>query len=115
MARDEYPTGWQDLAAWGQALGNARPWGIEGVWPDGRGLAQTLGAAGERVVDGNPRLTAGERRGRRERGKSDRLDARAVTRGVAQDAAALSRGPAEDGTSVLAELAPFVVPPEASD
>lgn len=96
------PAGWQDLADWGQALASERQWGIEGAWQYGRGVAQHLVAAGEGVVDVNPRLTAGERRGGRERGKSDRLDARSVARVVSRDAAALPVVPAEDGTSVLA-------------
>lgn len=96
------PSGWQDLTAWGQALGAARQWGIEGAWQYGRGLAQMLVAAGEGVVDVNPRLTAGERRGGRERGKNDRLDARSVARVVIRDAAELPVVPTEDGTSVLA-------------
>ncbi|HEX5167250.1 MAG TPA: IS110 family transposase [Thermomicrobiales bacterium] len=96
------PTGWQELAAWGHALDAERQWGIEGAWHYGRGLAQTLVAAGDRVVEVNPRLTAGERRGGRERGKSDRLDARSVARVVNRDAVELPVVPAEDGTSVLA-------------
>ncbi len=96
------PAGWQALADWGQALGAQRQWGIEGAWQYGRGLAQTLVSAGDRVVDVNPRLTAGERRGGRERGKSDRLDARSVARVAAREVADLPVVAAEDGTSVLA-------------
>jgi transposase len=100
------PAGTQALATWATALradGCAeRQWGIEGAWQYGRGLAQQLVAAGEAVVDVNPRLTAGERRGSRERDKSDRLDARSVARVVARDGAQLPVVPAEDGSSVLA-------------
>jgi transposase len=96
------PAGWQALAQWGQALGAERQWGIENAWQYGRGLAQTLVADGEAVVDVNPRLTASERRGSREQEKSDRLDARSVARVAARDAASLPRVAAEDGTSVLA-------------
>ena len=99
---DNTPAGWQDLTAWARALDDERQWGIEGAWQYGRGLAQTLVAAGDQVVDVNPRLTAGERRGGRERGKSDRLDARSVARVFARDVVALPVVPAEDGTSVLA-------------
>lgn len=99
---DNTPAGRQELAAWARALGAERQSGIEGAWQYGRGLAQTLVAAGDRVVDVNPRLTAGERRGGRERGKTDRLDARSVARVVSRDAAELPVVPAEDGTSVLA-------------
>lgn len=96
------PVGWQDLATWGTALAAERQWGIEGAWQYGRGLAQQLVASGEAVVDVNPRLTAGERRGSREREKTDRLDARAVARVAARDGIGLPEVPAEDGTSVLA-------------
>jgi transposase len=96
------PAGWQELAAWGAGLSAERQWGIEGAWQYGRGLAQTLVAAGDAVVDVNPRLTAGERRGGRERGKTDRLDARSVARVVARDVTELPVVPAEDGTCVLA-------------
>lgn len=99
---DNTPVGWQDLATWGQGLGAERQWGIEGAWQYGRGLAQHLVASGAVVVDVNPRLTAGERRGSREREKSDRLDARSVARVVARDAVSLPVVPEEDGTSVLA-------------
>jgi transposase len=96
------PAGWQELIQWGQALGTERQWGIEGAWQYGRCLAQALVAGGDPVVDVNPRLTAGERRGSREREKSDRLDARSVARVTAREAAVLPAVPAEDGTSVLA-------------
>lgn len=100
------PAGWQDLATWSQTLSaephGERQWGIEGAWHYGRGLAQYLVAAGDRVVEVNPRLTAGERRGGRERGKNDRLDARSVARVVARDASTLPDVPAEDGSTVLA-------------
>lgn len=96
------PAGWQTLVDWGHALDGTCQWGIEGAWHYGRGLAQTLVGAGDRVVEVNPRLTAGERRGGRERGKTDRLDARSVARVVARDGRDLPVVPAEDGTSVLA-------------
>ena len=50
-------------------------------------MAQHLLTAGERVYDINPRWTAGERQHARQRGKSDRLDARAVARVVRREAA----------------------------
>lgn len=96
------PAGWQALLAWSQTLGPVQHWGIEGAWQYGRPLAQQLVATGAVVLDVNPRLTAGERRGSREREKSDRLDARSVARVTAREAAALPLVPAEDGTSVLA-------------
>jgi transposase len=44
------------------------------------GLIRELLAAGEQVVFVPPKLMAGERRGGRERGKSDPIDALAIAR-----------------------------------
>jgi len=99
------PADGRRLATWAEALDSDRRWGIEGSHQYGRGLAQQLVAAGETVVEVNPRLTAIMRRGGRERGKSDRLDALAVARVVAQDGAALPVVTSTDASAVLAELA----------
>lgn len=96
------PSGWAELLAWAQRQGPTRQWGIEGAWQYGRHLAQYLVAAGEAVVDVNPRLTAVLRRGGVERGKTDRIDAQAVARVVCRDGARLPVVAAEDGTAVLA-------------
>jgi transposase len=98
------PAGWQELQAWGAAQSTERCWGIEGTGQYGRGLAQLLVAAGEPVVEVNPRQTAAMRRGSRERGKSDRLDALAVARVVRQEGETLPLVRAEDVTTVLAVL-----------
>jgi transposase len=98
------PAGWQELQAWAHTLSPTAAWGIEGAGQYGRGLAQTLVAAGDRVVEVNPRQTAAMRRGSRERGKSDRLDARAVARVVLRDGPDLPVIQAEDVTTVLAVL-----------
>lgn len=95
---------WQAVLEWGQRQGPERLWGIEGAGQYGRGLAQYLVAAGERVVEVNPRQTAAMRRAGRERGKSDRLDARAVARVVAQDGDRLSLVPPVDVSAQLAVL-----------
>ncbi len=52
------PTGWQQLLAWGAALGARCRSGIEGAWNYGRGLAHHLVAAGAEVYEVNPRWTA---------------------------------------------------------
>lgn len=98
------PAAWQKLAAWAAQWPSDRSWGIEGAGQYGRGLAQHLVTAGERVVEVNPRQTAVMRRGGRARGKSDRLDALAVARVVLQEGAALPQVVAEDMTAVLAVL-----------
>jgi transposase len=98
------PAGWQDVQAWAAGLDAERRWGIEGAGQYGRGLAQRLVAQGEVVVEVNPRQTAAMRRGSRQRGKSDRLDALAVARVVRQDGDDLPTVQAEDVTTVLAVL-----------
>lgn len=102
---DTSPAAWQLLQDWAAGLGGERRWGIEGSGQYGHGLAQHLVTSGEPVVEVNPRLTAGTRRGGRQRGKSDRLDALAVARVVAQEGDALPAVHADDATAVLAELA----------
>lgn len=98
------PTDDRTLAAWGAGLGAARRWGIEGSGQYGHALAQALVADGETVVEVNPRLTAGMRHGGRRRGKSDRLDALAVARVVAQEGDALPAVQPDSASAVLAEL-----------
>jgi transposase len=92
--------GWAELAQWAAALGTPRRWGIEGAWNYGRGLAQYLVSAGETVSEVNPRWTAQSRRRARQPGKSDRLDARAVSLLAWRDAATLPPVMAEDETAV---------------
>ena len=98
------PAGWQVLQHWAATLGDTSCWGIEGAGQYGHGLAQQLVAIGAPVVEVNPRLTAGMRRGGRTRGKSDRLDALAVARVVAQEGDALPAVLPDDASAVLAEL-----------
>lgn len=93
--------GWEDLRDWARSLEAERQWGIEGAGQYGRGLAQLLVASGEIVWEVNPRQTAAMRRGGRQRGKSDRLDALAVARVVRQEGEALPRVQREDETVVL--------------
>jgi transposase len=93
--------GWQAVAAWAAGLGEACRWGIEGAWGNGRGLAQHLVATDAEVYEINPRWTAAGRRGARDRGKNDRLDARAVALLVWREATTLPVVGAEDETAVL--------------
>jgi len=95
------PEGWHGLAAWAQAAGAERRWGVEGAGNYGRGLAQHLVALGETVYDINPRWTAKERGRARSTSKTDRLDARAVVLLVWREEGPLPRVAAEDETAVL--------------
>lgn len=86
-------------------MGPARQWGIAGSGGSGRGLADCLVSSGEAVSEVNPRWTAAARRGARRRGKSDRLDARAVAEVGRRDGSRLPRLAAADATAVLNLLA----------
>jgi hypothetical protein len=73
--------GYRELIAWARQAGpGERRWAVEDVRHVAGGLVRELLGAGEQVVFIPPRLTAGARRGGRERGKSDPIDALAVAR-----------------------------------
>jgi transposase len=95
------PAGWAELATWAAALGDARQWGIEGAWNYGRGLAQHLVTAGERVYDINPRWTAERRQRARKPDKSDYRDAHAVAKVVQEADVPLPQVLLEDESAVL--------------
>jgi transposase len=95
------PASWLELLHWAVLLGEQRCWGVEGAWSFGRGLSQLLVRSGECVYDINPRWTAAGRRQARKRGKTDRLDARAVAVILRQEAPSLTPLTGEDETTVL--------------
>ena len=97
------PEDWAALREWAMGQGDVRQWGIEGTGNYGRGLAQHLVTAGERVFEVNPRLTASGRRRARRPDKNDRLDAQAVAMVVLREAPALPQVLVEDETA-LADL-----------
>ena len=69
------------LLVWARAqAADQRIWAVEDVRHVAGGLVRDLLGAGERVVFVPPKLMAGERRGGRERGKSDPIDALAIAR-----------------------------------
>ncbi len=73
--------GHRELIAWArQACPAGRTWAVEDVRHVAGGLVRELLAAGEQVVFVPPKLMAGQRRGGRERGKSDPIDALAIAR-----------------------------------
>jgi transposase len=78
QARDH---GHVQLLVWARKLApEERIWAVEDVRHVAGGLVRDLLAAGETVVPVPPNRTAGERRGGRERGKSDPIDALAIAR-----------------------------------
>jgi transposase len=70
---------------WARELDEERVWAIEDCRSCSRRLEQALLAAGERVVRVPPNRMGASRRGEREPGKSDQVDALAVARAVVKD------------------------------
>ena len=93
--------GQQRLLGWARGLDAERVWAIEDCRHVSGKLERFLLARGERVVRVPPKLMAGRRRGSREAGKSDPIDALAVARaaleeGVATLPVAVLEGPARE-------------------
>jgi len=70
---------------WARELDEERVWAIEDCRSCSRRLEQALLAAGEQVVRVAPNRMGASRKGEREPGKSDEIDALAVARAVVKD------------------------------
>ena len=70
---------------WARGLDEQRIWALEDCRHVSRRLEQALVAAGERVVRVPPHRMGASRKGEREPGKSDEIDALAVARAVVKD------------------------------
>src|SRR5437764_6392779 len=70
---------------WARKLGTERVWALEDCRHVSGSFERFLLVNGERVVRVPTRLMAGERRGGRERGKSDPIDALAVARAALRE------------------------------
>lgn len=70
---------------WARALGEELVWAIEDCRDLSHHFEQALIAAGERVLRVAPKLMGVSRRGEREPGKSDQIDARAIARAVLRE------------------------------
>ncbi len=70
---------------WAGRIGPERVWAIEDCRHVSRRLEQELVASGERVIRVPPRMMGQSRRGEREPGKSDEIDAQSVARAVVKD------------------------------
>lgn len=70
---------------WARGLGADRVWALEDCRHVSGSFERFLVVSGERVVRVATRLMAGERRGARSRGKSDRIDALAVARAALRE------------------------------
>jgi len=77
--------GFGQLLQWGRGLAPERVWVIEDVRHVAGGLERFLLDHGETVVRLPPRLMADARRGVRERGKSDPIDALAIARAALRE------------------------------
>src|SRR5579862_123644 len=78
--------GHRELISWARDLAPAgRLWAVEDVRHVAGGLIRELLAAGEMVVFVPPKLMAGVRRGGRERGESDPIDALAIARAALRE------------------------------
>jgi transposase len=77
--------GHRDALRWARELDSDRVWAIEDCRHVSRRLEQALIAAGERVLRVPPKMMGQSRRGERQAGKSDEIDALAVARAVVKD------------------------------
>ena len=77
--------GFAAALAWAGGLGDDRVWALEDCRHVSGAFERFLLLHGERVVRVATRLMAGERRGGRDRGKSDRIDALAVARAALRE------------------------------
>jgi transposase len=77
--------GFSTALDWARSLDAERVWALEDCRHVSGSFERFLLVRGERVVRVATRLMAGERRGGRERGKSDRIDAIAVARAALRE------------------------------
>jgi transposase len=77
--------GHEQLLAWARALAPERVWAVEDCRGVSGKLERFLLARGERVLRVPPKLMAGRRRGSRQAGKSDPIDALAVARAALEE------------------------------
>jgi transposase len=77
--------GYLAAVRWARGLDDERVWAIEDCRHVSRAFEQALIAAGERVVRVPPHRMGASRRGEREPGKSDQIDALAIARAVVKD------------------------------
>lgn len=93
--------GHEQLLGWARGLSEQRVWAIEDCRHVSGKLERFLVARGERVIRVPPHLMASRRRGSRQAGKSDPIDALAVARAALEDGvesfpAAVLDGPARE-------------------
>jgi len=77
--------GFDELLGWARGLGEQRVWALEDCRHVSGSFERFLIGRGERVIRVPTTLMAGERRGSRQRGKSDSIDALAVARAAIRE------------------------------
>jgi transposase len=77
--------GFTELLLWARSLGGERVWALEDCRHVAGSFERSLIGRGERVIRVPTKLMADARRGGRERGKSDRIDAIAVARAALRE------------------------------
>lgn len=92
--------GYARLEAWVAAIGRVSAWGIEGTGSYGVGLTSFLRRSGHRVVEVN----RGDRRSRRNNGKTDTLDAEAAARAVLAGAATAEPKSADGTVEMIRQI-----------
>ena len=92
--------GYARLEAWSASLGRVRAFGIEGSGSYGAGLASFLRRSGHRIVEVN----RGDRRSRRNNGKTDTLDAEAAARAVLSGQAAAVPKSADGSVEMIRQI-----------
>lgn len=93
------PPGFAEMLCWAQDLDDERVWALEDCRHVSGGLERFLVARGERVVRIAPKLMGASRKGLRDAGKSDSIDALAIAR------AALAEGPEQLPAATVDEQA----------
>jgi transposase len=92
--------GYARLEAWAASLGRVSAFGIEGTGSYGVGLASFLRRSGHRIVEVN----RGDRRSRRNNGKTDTLDAEAAARAVLSGKATATPKAADGAVEMMRQI-----------
>lgn len=93
-------SGYKALDVWARSLGRVTAFGIEGTGSYGAGLTSLLRRSGHRVVEVN----RGDRRTRRNNGKSDTLDAEAAARSVLAGTATATPKAADGAVEMIRQI-----------
>ena len=102
IAADE--KGHREALRWAHALDADVVWALEDCRHVSHHLERALVTSGDRVIRVSPRLMGQSRRGERQAGKSDQIDARAIARAVLKDGVEQFPGAYLDGQAMEIRL-----------